>query len=128
MAANQQPNQFLTEDVFVVIGLRIAGYAPRPMSPRTQRQRFCKMFGVLPDVVQRVWYDLLHHNLVPLKSKVDHLFWAMFFLKKYPTDGDIATKFGKDPTTLRKWVWTIIFGLQDLKAKQIRFPTTTNGS
>lgn len=34
----------------------------------------------------------------------------------------MSSRFGKDPTTVRKWVWTVIFGLQELKAEKIRFP------
>ena len=55
-------------------------------------------------------------------ATIRHLFWALFFLKKYPSDGDMAGRFSKDPSTLRKWIWTIVVGLQDLKAEKIRSP------
>ena len=110
----QDPSFFLQE------GLRVAGYGPRPMSMRTQMRRFREMYGCDPVVVQVVWYDL-EPNLPP-KTKLEHLFWSLFFLRKYPTDGDMATRYHKDPSTVRKWVWTIIFALSDLKADKIKFP------
>jgi hypothetical protein len=67
-----------------------------------------------------VWYDL--KGCVPKDTKLDYLFWALFFLRRYPLESDLAARLGKDPTTVRKWVWTIIFGLQGLKAEKIKFP------
>ena len=110
----------LSVDVFLAVGLHVAGYGPKKLSLRTQVRRFREMYGCHPTVVREVWYDLKKH--VPENTKLTYLFWALFFLRKYPTDGDLATRVNKDPTTVRKWVWTIIFGLQDLKAEKIRFP------
>ena len=56
---------------------------------------------------------------------LDHLFWALFFLKKYPKQDALESKLNKDAVTLRKWIWTIIYGLQGLKAEYIRFPDYT---
>ena len=78
------------------------------------------MYGVNPVVARAVWADLQH---VADKAKPEHLFWALFFLRRYPTEGDLASRLEKDPNTVRKWVWRIIFGLQELKAEKIRFPS-----
>lgn len=120
--ATQPTNTRLPEEHFLALGLRIAGYTLRPLSMRTQLRRFREMFGCHPKVVRELWYDL-KENAPTNGTKIAHLFWALFFLRKYPTDGDMAGRLGKDPTTIRKWVWTIIFGLQELKADKIRFPS-----
>ena len=110
----------LPVDSFLAIGLSIAGFGPERLSRRTQEKHFKEMYGCLPVVVQHIWYDL--KGKIPEKAKIDHLFWALFFLKRYPTSGEMAGRLKKDPVTLRKWIWSIIFGLQELKAEKIRFP------
>lgn len=117
--ANSNANR-LTEDELLSIGLSIAGFGSKKLSRRTQERRFKEMFGCSPIVVQHIWYDL--QGKLSDKVLLDHLFWCLFFLRRYPTDGEMSSKFDKDPDTIRKWVWTIIFGLQELKADKIRFP------
>lgn len=41
---------------------------------------------------------------------------------RYPTEADLAGRIGKDPNTIRKWVWAIIAGIQELKSEKIHFP------
>lgn len=120
MNNNNNPNQNQLPLEILSLGLQLAGYGQPAMSIRTQIRRFREMYGCDPIVVQAIWEDLRHH--VSPGTKIDHLFWALFFLKKYPTDGDMGTKFQKNPTTIRRWVWTVIFGLQELKATKIHFP------
>lgn len=114
----------LNDTQILAVGLHIAGFGPKKLSRRTQERRFKEAYGCLPIVVGYIWRDI--HAIMPEKTKLDYLFWALFFLKKYPTEGDMASRFQKDPDTVRKWVWSIIFCLQELKALKIKFPT--NGS
>lgn len=109
-----------SELAVLAIGMRIAGFENQRLSRRTLERRFKEMYGCHPKIVRQVWLDI--REKTPKGTKLDHVFWALFFLKKYPTDGEMASKLGKDPTTIRKWVWTVIFGLQELKAEKIRFP------
>lgn len=105
----------------LAVGLHIAGYKTDRLAKRTQVKRFKSMYGTYPIVVQRLWAEL-QATVVDKKIKLDHLFWALFFLKKYPRQDELETKLKKDAVTVRKWIWTIIYGLQDLKAEYIRFP------
>ena len=79
------------------------------------------MYGTYPIVVQRLWEQLVARQGTK-RLKMDYIFWALFFLRKYPKQDVLETKMGKDAVTLRKWIWTIIFALQDLRAEYIRFP------
>lgn len=99
---------------FLVKGLEIAGYGPQQLARRTQLRRFREMYGVSPVVVRQVWNDIQ-----ALDAKVDHLFWALCFLKRYPTEGDLAGRLRKDPKTISKWIWSIIFGIADLRAEKV---------
>lgn len=105
---------------FLATGLRIAGFRQKRLAMRTQLRRFRAMYGCDPKVVRVVWYDLV--KVLPENTTIDHLFWGLFFLKRYPTEEDMAGRLQKDPVTVRKWVWSIIFGLQELKADKICFP------
>lgn len=115
-------NGRLSATVFLSVGLHIAGFGPKKLAMRTQLRRFWGMFGCDPKVIQHIWYDF-KDMLSEIKLKIDHLFWALFFLKRYPTEGEMTALFNKDASTIRKWVWTIIFGIQELKAHKIVFPT-----
>lgn len=123
MDVNEEERQH--EDVFLAVGLHIAGFGPKKFARRTQLRRFKDVYGVLPVVVQAIWYDL--KKVVPDNAKMDHLFWALYFLRRYPTEGDFAGRLNKDPKTLQKWVWTMIFGIQELKAEKIIFPKEEPG-
>lgn len=106
------------EALVLAKGLAVAGYGEKKLALRTQHMRFKQMYGCLPIVVEHIWHDL--QGRLPAKAKLDHLFWALFFLKRYPTEGDMALRLKKDPNTIRKWVWALIFGIQDLKAEKVR--------
>lgn len=109
------------DNYFLALGLLVAGFVLKKLSMRTQLRRFKSAYGCLPRVVRAVWRDLKDN--LPQGTKIQHLFWALFFLKKYPDEGEMAALFKKDPVTVRKYVWMIIFGLQELKAEKVRFPT-----
>lgn len=107
--------------VILAVGLHIAGYKSQRYAKRTQIKRFKSMYGTYPIVVQQLW-EKLQANQTSKKLKMDYIFWALFFLRKYPRQDELETKLERDPVTLRKWIWTIIYGLQDLKAEYVRFP------
>jgi len=119
---SQINNDFPDTDTVLVKGLLILGYGPKRLSRRTQTKRYKEHFGCHPNVFALIWHDLKTGQHVPQKTTIDHFFWALFFLRKYPTEGDLASRFQKYPITLRKWIWTLIFGIQELKADKIKFP------
>ena len=119
MQAQQGNGMQLNDDntYFLTLGLKTAGYGPKKLALRTQLRCFKGMYGCRPEVVQQMWQDL--QGKLPDKSKLEYLFWALIFLKRYPTEGDLASRLGKDTTTIRKWVWTLIYGIQELKAEKV---------
>lgn len=111
----------MDEDELFAIGLQVAGFGPKKLARRTQLRRYREMYGCNPCVVKELWRDVKEQ--LPNEANLTHLYWALFFLKKYPTEGDLASRMNKDPATIRKWVWCIILGIQELKAEKIVFPT-----
>lgn len=108
------------ESILLAVGLHIAGYGSKKLAMRTQIRRFREMYGCLPIVVQHIWHEI-KDNVG--KALIDHIFWALYFLKRYPSEGEMSSRLKKHPTTIRKWVWTIIYGIQELKAVKMTFPT-----
>ena len=100
---------------FLAKGLEIAGCRPQRLAVRAQLRRFREMCGCSPLVVRQVWNDLQGN----IDAKVDHLFWALCFSKRCPAEGDLAGRLQKDPKTIAKWVWTVTFGIADLRADKV---------
>ena len=111
--------------VTLAVGLHVAGFKSQRLSKRTQIRRFKSMCGTCPTVVQQLWTQL-QASQVGFKLKLDCVFWALFFLRKHPRQDELQSRLNKDPVTLRKWIWTVVCGLQDLKAECIRFPNCAN--
>ena len=78
------------------------------------------MYGVHPVEVRAVWSNL--KAPLPKYATIKHLFLSLYFQKKYPTDRNRKTKFKANQSTICKWVWVTIFGIQELKAHKIKWP------
>ena len=78
-------------------------------APTTEDKKFRALFGCSPVVVLALWSLLVEHCLVPEGGKLIHLFWALLFVKVYPTE-ETLTVLCSDPTgihdckTIRKWI------------------------
>lgn len=80
-------------------------------APATEEKKFRALFGCSPVVFLRLWELLNEHELVPEGGKLIHLYWAMIFVKVYPTE-ETLVKLCCDPTfkqppdrkTTRKWI------------------------
>ena len=78
-------------------------------APKTEERKFRALFGCSPIVVLALWSLLLECSFVPEGGKLIHLFWALLFVKVYPTE-DTLTVLCLDPTgihdrkTVRKWI------------------------
>ena len=76
--------------VVLAVGLHIAGYKFKRLSKRSQIKCFKSMYDTYPIVVQRL-FDQLSGTLSDKKVKLDHVFWALFFLRKYWQTGNGET-------------------------------------
>jgi hypothetical protein len=74
-------------------------------------------YGVFPIVAAKAW-AALKDSLSPVnrrKANVDHLFWTLHWLKKYPEEEELAGKFHKTEKTIRKWLWISVIRLARLE-------------
>ena len=78
---------------------------------------FTAHFGAGPKLVLEVWHRI---QPKPEGASGKHLLWAMAFLKMYETEDTAATRFKTTPKTWRKWVWSMLSAIQDLKPTVVR--------
>lgn len=76
-------------------------------------RRFIAMFGVTPSICSAIW-NLLESNL-PQGRTVNHLLWALLFLKNYCTEETNRAIIRADEKTIRKWVWLVVQAISRLK-------------
>jgi len=87
----------------------------RAGNPGTQtfNRAYHAHFGVSAEVSLQLWLLLvdaeLLDNLLP-----KHLLWALFFLKKYPTEHVGASRWNVTPKTFRKYIWKMIHTISQL--------------
>ena len=87
------------------------------VSHGTSLSRFKISYGCTPVVCGLIWSKINCRNLPDLKSfKQAHLLWGLHFLRKYPTEDDLAAKFNiKSNKTVRKWCRIAVIQIAMLK-------------
>ena len=68
----------------------------------TNMRRFTSMLGASPKVVALLW---MIAGETTNASKLEHLLWALMFLKVYASEAVHAALAGVDEKTFRKWSW-----------------------
>ena len=114
-------------DDFATLGLLLAGYSENTITKTcdaTNDDRlkdFCyagaKTFCNLYDDIQ----DPLLGEFQIARPNPSHLIFALYFLKKYPTAHDLASRCGGTEKTVLTRVWRYIKAIQALKDKKIRW-------
>lgn len=82
-------------------------------SQKINLRRFRAFFGTTPQICSIIW-NLLEDE-IPHGSSEKHLLWCLFFLKQYPVEHIRRTILKVDEKTIRKWTWTYIRLLANLK-------------
>ena len=104
-------NEELTTEDIMYKARFIFGCDPfKAKAPETEDKKFRALFGCSAVVMLALWSLLVEHDVLPPGGKLIHLFWALMFVKVYPTE-ETLTKLCKDPTgrtpdrkTVRKWI------------------------
>ena len=87
--------------------------------------KFVAFFGIRPVVISVLWAMLLDHTNVAehykvSAPKVQHLFYALCYLRQTWEEVISEQNLGCDAKTLRKWAWTYIQFLSELTQKLVR--------
>lgn len=88
-------------------------------------RRFRSQFGVDPTnflllckLLQK--YGQFQFDPNGLELHLKRLFWTLEFLKTYSNEETMASKFGVDPKTYRKWIWINIKKIANIANKVVR--------
>ena len=107
----------LSAEEILSFGLSLVGYdndRQKRVGNLTNRTRFRRMYGSVPEVVHALWIDLQkikneeYRLVVTQKNGKDHfkaLLLTMYFFRKYPTGIDESGRFGWSIKTCgnKKW-------------------------
>jgi len=101
--------RLVSEMEFMQIGLETAGYVRwRDYEMETNIRNFRAHYGPLPKSCMQMWSDMQESENEDCKLEPDakpvHLLIALRFLRKYPTETDLASFFRMTEKTVRKWV------------------------
>ena len=103
---------FTTEEVLLQ-GLRLIGYKPRQLNRvrrKTLYRRFKAHFGSNPKVYAEIWEALQQTDIAdakltdPSEDDFNNYMMALYFMKAYPTEEEMSSRFGVHEQTARKWV------------------------
>jgi hypothetical protein len=83
-----------------------------------QEKDFRSDFGTSWVNVARIW-ELLHFPVVRIKERgkePQHLLWALLYVKVYTNECITKKLLGRDPKTVRKWVWIFLEAIANLSS------------
>ena len=72
---------------------------------------FRSHFGCSPDICSILWEKIRRPSAMMGK----HLLWGLHFLKSYATEDVLACALRTTRKTLRKWIWTVVRSIAQLK-------------
>jgi hypothetical protein len=81
-------------------------------SGRTEERIFRQLFCCGLKVVISLWSLLMENNTIA-GVDVQHLLWALLFLKIYSNEATISG--GVDEKTFSKWIWAMIYSTSCLE-------------
>jgi hypothetical protein len=90
-------------------------------SLQTASRRFHEVFGCSIPVAVEVWKRVDPWSCVSKDATVEHLLWALMFLKLYAKESTLSTLAGGvDEKTFRKWNWMFIGAISGLESVTVR--------
>ena len=122
-------------DEVLTRGLQLVGYSDRQLGRakrETQVRRFKVHFGSSPKVCAELFEVLQVTSIVEAKltnpSVNEFIKYMMthFFLKTYPTEEELNSRFGVHEQTARKWVRFFVDKIACLKAERVIWPNNWN--
>ena len=81
---------------------------------------FSQNYGCQPDVVSHLW-SLITTYCNPSKSRLEHLFWTLYFLKKYELESSLTNVFKVRRNTFRKHVVSMLNSIRSITNHVVSF-------
>jgi hypothetical protein len=77
-------------------------------SAAVEDRDFREFFGTFVEVVTILWNRLAARDLLPDGGRLEHLLWALMFMKGYNKTKVFSVLCGANKDTAMKWVWSFI--------------------
>ena len=90
------------------------------LAARGDEIRFKSLFGVSASLCASAWNAI--GDAIPKRAFPRHLLWALLLLKAYFSEKINSALTGTDYKTFRKWSWTFVSHLNELKAVSCVLP------
>ena len=86
----------------------------------TEEEEFRGFFGCPLWVFVTIWHMLEEDQLLPEDGRIQHMLWALMFLKIYSSVRSLcALAGGVDKNTFMKWVWQFIEAIEALEDRVV---------
>jgi hypothetical protein len=96
----------MTRALTFVFAARVINGKPSQRQPSDEEIRSFKSdYGARPEVCVKLLRKLRRMNCRP---RIDHLLWALCFIKTYATEDSLQKKFGTTRKTFRKHIWLLV--------------------
>ena len=85
------------------------------------KRGFIASYGLCVQVMAKIWLVMqsVRDRKGAQNMKPYHLLWCMYFLKQYSVSTVMSSYFGCSDKTYRKWVWIVIYILEDLYEQNV---------
>lgn len=121
-----------TPDEVLKLGLVLVGYGrerQKRVRGETNHSRFRSNYGFAPLVYAQIWNDLqvasddaARIDATQIGVTLENFLFSLLFLKTYPTEEQLAGRWGYCETIVRKWAWFFLDKIAALRATKIVWP------
>jgi hypothetical protein len=112
-------------------GLLLVGYSERALlsiDRKAWKRRFKAHFGSTPKVCAELWEALQVTQIDnarvtnPSEKDFNNYLITLYFLKSYPTEEELSSRFGIHETTARKWIRYFVDKISSLLPERVIWP------
>ena len=95
-----------------------------------QRSLIQEFFGVSVFAAILAWKLLVDNGFLPEDGMIEHMLWALYFLKVYPKQEPVRAAVGGsngavDPKFFWKYIWPFVYAIDDLEQIVVSFVATS---
>lgn len=107
-------------------GLELMGIDHERHKAKSNLRDFRSHYGMNPVIYAHIWYDMQTTNVQ--EARIDtsqegvclkNFLFALYYLRTYPTEDQLAPRWGLSVKTARKWGWFFLEKIAALRASKV---------